>query len=145
MIESIIKPLRPRTVLWEQWAVPKGMRNEGYPVECWVCREPSLAVFSAVEVAQDKDGISRGPEYHLSISKQEPSGMRVLRCTSAEAAWVLDQFELDGAEEDNHVPNGVARNFWRAVAEPMVGLECACKADETAIVEDKGDFVWRAA
>ena len=96
-------------------------------------------MFSAVEVAKDADNIDRGPEYHISISKD---GRR--RCTRSEAIQVLKQFNLDGAEEDNHVPYGIVRNFWRPVAENLVGLECACKKDEPAIVEDKGDYVWRA-
>jgi hypothetical protein len=101
-----------------------------------------VAVISAVEVAADGK-IDKGPEYHLSISRQTPMGPR--RCTSETARWVLKQFGLDGAEEDNHVPNGVVRNFWRPVADPLVGLECECKEEEPAIIEDKGDFVWRPA
>jgi hypothetical protein len=93
---------------------------------------------SAVETMSDED---KGPEYHLSISKQV--GGSPNRCTSNEAKWVLDQFGLDGAEEDNHVPFGVVRNFWRTVATPLVGLECECKDEEPAVVEDKGDFIWR--
>ena len=45
--------------------------------------------------------------------------------------------------EDNHVPGGFVRNFWRPVADRFSGYECACVATEPAIVEDKGDFVWR--
>lgn len=53
-------------------------------------------------------------------------------------------FQLDnGWEEDNHVPYGIARNFWRPLAENLVGIECKCKEEEPAIVEDKGDYVWR--
>lgn len=50
---------------------------------------------------------------------------------------------LEGAEEDNHVPHGKVRNFWRPVAELLVGKECECKAEEPVIREDKGDFIWR--
>jgi hypothetical protein len=85
--------------------------------------------------------VDKGPEYHVSISKQLFAGPT--RCTSDEARWVLEQFGLDGAEEDNHVPGGVVRNFWRPVATGLIGLECECKAEEPAIREDKGDFVWR--
>jgi hypothetical protein len=67
------------------------------------------------------------------------------RCDRNEAKWALEQFGLDGAEEDNHVPGGVVRNYWRTVATGLIGLECECKAEEPAISEDKGDFVWRAA
>jgi hypothetical protein len=102
--------------------------------------ERSLSVISAVEVVDDGE-IDKGPEYHISVSRQTPAGPQ--RCTSDAARFVLKQFGLDGAEEDNHVPYGVVRNFWRPVADRFVGLECECKAEEPAIVEDKGDFVWR--
>ncbi len=143
MIESIIKPLRPKNEDgWMRWPVPQVMYRSGYPCERWFHGLRALQVLSAVEVATDKDGSSNGPEYHISISRAALGLDGPQRCSSAEAKWVLRQFELDGAEEDNHVPGGKVRNFWRPVAESLVGKECACKADEPAIVEDKGDFVW---
>jgi hypothetical protein len=114
----------------------------GYATRAFAHREGFL-VLSAVEVAADADGIDRGPEYHLSFSK-EVAGFKV-RCDTNDAVWLLREFELEGAEEDNHVPHGFVRNFWRPVAENLVGMECACKEDEPAIREDKGDFVWRPA
>lgn len=104
-----------------------------------------MQVLSAVEVARDADGIDRGPEYHVSISSVDfaAANPKPKRCQYLDAVWVLKQFKLESAEEDNHVPGGVVRNFWRTVAEPLIGLECACKADEPAIREDKGDYVWR--
>ncbi len=93
-----------------------------------------LCVISAVEIPDKKIGF----EYHISVTK---FGMK--RCDSKEAKWVLRQFGLDGFEEDNHVPYGIARHFWRPVAENLVGIECKCKEDEPEIVEDKGDYVWR--
>lgn len=108
----------------------------GYPIRAFTHDESGLCVLSAVEVMADED---KGPEYHISISKNGG------RCDSQEAKWVLKQFKLDGAEEDNHVPHGMVRNFWRTVAEPLIGEECPCKATETAIKEEKGDFIWREA
>ena len=137
--ESIIKPLRP---LYPGWNGPMGVNHAvtlGFAGQSFWSLQHQLFVISAVEVAMDKDGIDRGPEYHISISKQTRA--KADRCSAAEAAWVLHQFGLDGAEEDNHVPDGVVRNFWRPVAEAMVGLECACKEAEQAVVE--GDYVWR--
>ena len=136
----IIKPLRPGKH-WRQWPTPKHLAAEGYPCERWYYAERMIQVISAVEVASDKDGSSNGPEYHISISRLE--GADPARVDSFTAQWVLKQFALEGAEEDNHVQGGVVRNFWRPVAENLVGKECECKADEPAIVEDKGDFVWR--
>jgi hypothetical protein len=137
MIGSIIKPKRPKGNGWTKLPPPPAWVTLGYGGEAWE-HKSGLVVISAVEVASDKDGIDKGPEYHISISME---GMR--RATSAEAAWVLHQFDAEGAEEDNHVPNGIVRNFWRPVAEGLIGIECACKADEPAIKEDKGDYIWR--
>ena len=137
---SIIKPLRPNGVGWKE--MPMDQRYTlGFPSRAFFFKEKCLTVISAVEVATDKDMIERGFEYHISISKRIV-GMTI-RCDSNEAKWVLDQFGLEGAEEDNHVPNGMVRNFWRPVASNLVGLECKCKESEPAIVEDKGDFIWR--
>jgi hypothetical protein len=141
MVESVIKPLRPNGDPWVRMPDLPPQYTFGYECEVWKNTSLNLGVMSAVEVASDKDGIDRGPEYHISISKHDRGQPR--RCSLAEALFVLRAFGLEGAEEDNHVPHGVVRNFWRTVAEPMIGLECACKADEPAIVEDKGDFVWR--
>lgn len=141
IIESVIRPLVPAGEGWEYWE--QMTIREGYPCERWVHSKTHLQVLSAVEVARDNDGIDRGPQYHVSISKIDWSRGVAVRCSSSEARWALEQFRLEGAEEDNHVPNGVVRNFWRTVAEPLIGLECACKDTEPKIVEDKGDFVWR--
>lgn len=137
--ESIIKPLRPLYPGWHGPIAVPPRYTMGFAGQSWMSVKHSLFVISALEVAKDKDGIDRGPEFHISISKR--SGPNVARCSVAEAAWVLHQFGLDGAEEDNHVPGGVVRNFWRPVADAMVGLECACKEAEQAVVE--GDYVWR--
>ncbi len=144
MIESIIKPLRPKNEDgWMRWPVPQVMYRSGYPCERWFHGGLALQVLSAVEVATDKDGSSNGPEYHISISRTALGLDGPQRCSFTDAKWVLREFGLEGAEEDNHVAHGKVRNFWRAIAEPLIGKECACKADEPAIVEDKGDFVWR--
>lgn len=137
----IIKPLRPISPGWIQGRNPPEWVSLGFDAETWFHPVSRLCVISAVEVAQDGDGIERGPEYHISISKDTPTGPK--RCSGYEAREVLKQFGMEGAEEDNHVPGGRVRNFWKPVAENLIGLECACKADEPAIVEDKGDYVWR--
>jgi hypothetical protein len=143
MSESIIKPLRPAGHLWRGPIPLPPQITLGYEGYAWQNTEHNLQVFSCVEVAQDKDGISRGPEYHVSISKRIGGG-NPTRASTAEVSWVLHQFgDMSGWEEDNHVPGGVVRNFWRPVAEPLIGMECACKADEPAMVEDKGEYVWR--
>lgn len=137
---SIIAVLRPQGSGWEEIEGAKRY-TLGYPSRAFYHNRSRLFVMSAVEVASDADGIDKGPEYHISISKQLIDGP--VRCDSNEAKWVLAQFKLDGAEEDNHVASGKVRNFWRTVATGLIGLECACKAEESEIVEDRGDFVWR--
>lgn len=136
---SIIPPKRPIASGWVELPKPPRWVSLGFDALMFEQPETGLRVISAVEVAKDADGIDRGPEYHISISKLGG------RCTSAEARTVLEQFDVAGAEEDNHVPHGVVRNFWRPVADRFVGLECACKDAEPAIVEDNGDYVWRPA
>lgn len=138
-VRSVTSVLRPHGPGWRE--IPGAQQfTLGYPARSFLHNRARLFVMSAVEVASDED---KGPEYHISISKQLASG--AVRCDSNEAKWVLAQFQLDGAEEDNHVPSGIVRNFWRPVATGLIGIECRCKAAEPAVVEDRGDFVWRAA
>lgn len=147
VIHSIIKPLRPGAGLGWRGPLDLGgpLVTGGYDAELWMYSDGKVvfSVISAVEVATDKDGKSNGPEYHVSIARQTPSGPA--RCSSVDAAWVLEQFRLEGSEEDNHVEHGVVRNFWRPVAEPLIGRECECKASEPRVIEDRGDFVSRPA
>ena len=139
---AITPCLRPRFGGWRELPPDPQLLRLGGVARVYVHARNRIAVISAVEHPVDGKE-DKGPEYHLSISRQTPMGPR--RCTSDTARWVLRQFGLDGAEEDNHVPNGVVRNFWRPVADRMVGLECDCKDSEPAIAEDKGDFIWRPA
>lgn len=138
-MESIIKPKRPSGPGWRQIRdVPTALDSQGYPFEIWAHDGNGLGVISAVEVAAEKVGMpALGPAYHLSVSAFGQ------RCSSSDALWVLAQFDLYDAKEDNHVPNGRVRNFWRYVADNLSGHECGCVDEEPAVREDKGDFVWR--
>ncbi|WP_349609057.1 hypothetical protein [Cupriavidus sp. DF5525] len=147
MIESIIKPKRPTGPGWIRETGPEIeaiMRAAamGFACEAWLHPGSGIATFSAVEVAHDPGQPDLGPEYHLSISKNDGRG-GTRRTTSAEALWCLAQFELIDAKEDNHVPHGLVRNFWRPVTDQLSGYECPCANDEPAMLEDKGDYVWR--
>jgi hypothetical protein len=128
---------------FRDYAIADQLIKSGYPVERWLHYATDIHVLSAVEVAADKDGSSNGPEYHLSASRMLYNPFRATRIDTNAAKWVLAEFGLDGAEEDNHVPNGVVRNFWRPVASGLIGKECRCKAEEVVIRENKGDFIWR--
>lgn len=143
MIDSVIKPLESKDRAgWGTVGDVRETLRSPFPTVSWYHREYNLAVLSAVEVVNDPaEPVKKGPEYHISISKPLPDGTAVGRCSLAEAMWVLERFGLDGWEEDNHTPNGQVRNFWRPVAEPLVGIECECKERETVVVE--GDYVSR--
>jgi hypothetical protein len=134
----IIPVKRPKGQGWWQVHAPElSINKNGYDYEIWQHKE-GFSVISAVEVAEEeKHSINVGPVYHISISKLHK------RCTSNEAKWVCKQFDMQDAEEDNHVPGGFVRNFWRPIAEKYIGYECPCKETEPAIKEDKGDFIWR--
>jgi hypothetical protein len=138
-VRSIISVLRPKGPGWQE--VPMEGLGDDYPKRAFWHRD-GFNVISAVETI---DNGSQRPEYHISISRPHPTRGTIRRCDSNDARWVLKQFGLEGSKEDNHVPGGKVRNFWRAVAEPLIGLDCECVAEEPAIVEDKGDYVWRGA
>lgn len=138
--QSIIQPKRPSLPGWSRatwWRCPPELAVLGYPVEAWEHRNTGMFALSAVEVASEPGKPALGPEYHLSVSRDGQ------RCTAGDALWVLNAFDLADAKEDNHVPGGKVRNFWRPVADNLSGYECPCVDDEPAIREDKGDFVWR--
>jgi hypothetical protein len=139
MSESIIKPKRPVGPGWRQVVgVHLPMDALGVAYEVWASDASGIGVISAVEVASQKRGLpALGPAYHISVSAFGQ------RCTFADALWVLAEFDLRDAQEDNHVPSGKVRHFWRYVADNLSGYECHCVDEEPAIREDKGDFVWR--
>ena len=139
-INSVIQPKKPASPGWRrvlEWIWPAQLAALGYPVKAWEHPRSGLFCLSAAEVAQEP-GQPEISQYHLSISMSN-----FQRCTSADALFVLAAFGLEDAKEDNHVPSGRVRNFWRPVADHLSGYECPCVDDEPGIREDKGDFVWR--
>lgn len=138
MLEPIIKPKPPIGPGWREIkSEAPELSKMGYPYSIWAHDENQLGVISAVEVATTPGEPDLGPEYHISISNFGQ------RCSTADALWVLGQFDLIDAKEDNHVPSGKVRNFWRPVADNLSGYECPCQKTEPTIKEDKGDFIWR--
>lgn len=131
---SIIQPKKPHGTGWVE--EDASLLQSPYPLKAF-SHESGLFCLSAVEVANEPGEPELGPEYHLSIS------MNGQRCSSAESAFALNAFDLNDAKEDNHVPNDKVRNYWRPVADNLSGYECPCKDEEPAMVEDKGDYVWR--
>lgn len=142
-VTSVIQSLKPKGENWMELPVSMPTMAESITATSWINRQYGFFVISAVEKADQGDGIDRGPEYHLSFTRRTSRGPE--RVDTNEANWILKEFGLEGAEEDNHVPYGKARNFWRTVREDMVGLECACKDEEPKIRENKGDYIWRPA
>lgn len=141
----IVQPLRPRFGEWEQWPVDtSNWPAQPYAIERWYNRSNEVQVVSAVEVVQEI-GRDNRPEYHLSVSGLKHLATTNYRCSNSRALWALRQFGLQGWEEDNHVPGGLVRNFWRPIAEPLVGQQCLCKAIEPEVSEDRGDYIWRHA
>lgn len=138
---EIIKPLQPTPLAMPVWRFD-GWTNTGLGMAMvWMHRTRELVVLSAVEKAEPDPGeLDVGAEYHVSVSR---GGGR--RCTSNDAREVLRMFSADDATEDNHVPNGKVRNFWMPVAEKYRGYECPCVEHEPAMLEDRGDYLWRPA
>lgn len=136
-MENILKPKSP--FLGTHWRFLQTTYDAlGYQSD-WYSHPEGYIAISALEVT---DGILRNetiPQYHISISKNGG------RCDSQEAQFILTQFGLSDALEDNHVPSGIVRNFWQPVDENKIGMECHCVNEEPAIKEDKGDFIWRPA
>ena len=77
---------------------------------------------------------------HDALAPRPLAGER--RATDEEVARILREFDMVGAEEDNHHP-GLARHFWRLCElrpGEVVGM-CECKEGETQVVEADG-YVW---
>lgn len=134
---SVIQPLEPNGIGWYEFTPPKQMEATGYLVRAFKIGQ--IAIYSAVEVVEYVDRSGFGPHYHVSMSKVIP-GSRIERVSLDQAMMLINRFGK-GFLEDNHVPNGKVRNFWRPVAERLIGEECPCVEEELAIQE--GDFTWR--
>jgi len=136
-IPSIIKPLSPISPSWSNLGRTAEEHTFGYEGYYWQHSE-GFMVISSVEVAEGGFADKLMPHYHLSISKGHKR-----RCSSVDARFICTQFGMADALEDNHVPNGFVRNFWMPVTEDQRGAVCPCNDNEPAMLEDKGDFIWR--
>jgi hypothetical protein len=145
-IPNVVASLRPLNLAgWVRWPIPLGSDLERIAgAELWFNESHMVLVCSAVESIAGEDDKARA-EYHLSVSRRVRDRSEVYRCDMDTARWAIRQFGFDGAEEDNHVPHGKVRNFFRPFAWNAVGQACICKASEPKIIEDKGDYVWRDA
>lgn len=142
-MESLIKPLTPNGNYWEcVGRVPRELLF-GYEGFYWHFPPRRFFVISALEVVAP-ERVDLGPEYHVSLTKRDRKD-RMLRTTRFEADFVVQAFGLEDADEDNHVPGGIARNFWLPVAEHLRGYVCPCKETEQPIHDKLNDYTWRVA
>ena len=146
MVISVIQPLQPKNMPWEEIPVEGPLARAGFPVQRWIQWPGNypgalgISILSAVEVVADEPGGEEFVQYHISVSGFDRSDT-ILRLSKTIADAAIAAFGVDGFEVDNHVPNSKVWNYWRHVADPLVGKECACVKDEKLIVE--GDYPWR--
>jgi len=111
----------------------KSWSHEGDIIHAW--RNGTILALSsrhaAVESHKSKLVV---PSFQLSISD------RGRRPSDEVIRGVLADFDLEGAEEDNHSP-GVARHFWLDEGR-SVQPECECKKTEEIVVEPDG-YQWQ--
>lgn len=137
-MENILKPKRPNKN--SGWQLV-GETKDQFGYDKYFYTHPNgFVAISALEVA---DGIIRNeaiPQYHVSISKHP-----AIRCSSQDAKFILKQFGMSDALEDNHSPSRIIRSFWLPVDENKIGIDCHCVENEPAVILDKGDYIWRPA
>lgn len=132
---SAIERLPKHGAGWREVPIPPRMAATLDPdqlVSIW--QRGKLRVVSELAQAELPDGSGEvGPQWFVSVSSQggRPSAAQVERA--------LRDFNMVGAEEDNHLP-GISRQFWLPV-DPARRVGCECKATEETVVEPDG-FTW---
>lgn len=143
----IVHPFRPLSERgWEEWqVVTSHWEKQPYAIARWYNRANEVSVISSIEMVEESYGKPPRPEYHISVSGLAYVGVEIYRCSEQRAQWVLKKFGAENFTQDNHVPNGKVRNYWRPVADPLAGQSCPCIEVEPAVKEMKGDYIWRDA
>jgi hypothetical protein len=126
---------RPTAIGWREVPTPTQAMGHG-PIEIATFENAlGIRVISAIEDA------GKGPEFHVSIS------YRGTRAPRAIMQIVRRAFDMQRAEEDNHVRGGVVRHLWFPCNQEDRACDCA---DELTIVtpfggnDETGDeFVFR--
>ena len=137
-MEAVISAIQPKKPSGPKWKQVPYESMTGYPALMFFHKPSKILVISAVEVASDAPGEEPICSYHISMTR---NGKR--RTRPEETRFALRAFDMEDSNEDNHVPFGLARNFWRPVNDNMADHVCPCQDTEPAMVEDKGSFVWR--
>lgn len=129
MTEREKRPRRDRG--WTEIPFPREARTENTLVgSAWSLR--SVRVISELCNAE-LPGVGVGPTWHVSVTRLARRPM--LR----DVEHALRDFDLVGAEEDNHHP-GSARHFFLPVDPAHRGL-CECKTTEDVVIEPDG-YTW---
>lgn len=115
------------------WVLSRTWNVDGFTVHAWVCGD--ISVCSSREPLPDKRSGLVLPTFQVSVCK------RGQRPDDDAVRSALADFDMEGAEEDNHSP-GRARHFWLVDDGRKVQPECECKATEKTIVEPDG-FRWQ--
>lgn len=151
-LPAIVQPLKPAGGGWRECPTDsvRDWPSLPYSIQRWYNRGHEVQALSAVECVNQEGKIDIDRlEYHVSLSGRKQLDADgfvfgpVYRISSSRARWALRIFGMDEALEDNHVPSGLVRNYWRPLNDREVGEVCKCVEEEPAMREMKGDFVWR--
>lgn len=128
------EPKRPGAGAWVRNGTgqkPPGARGTLPEIYDHVSGMRALTAVEHVQVDAERAQL----EYHVSFSC---AGRRASR---EQVRQALSDFGMAGALEDNHVPGGIARNFWLPI-DPKVDAGCYCETTEKPHDEGEG-YVWR--
>lgn len=124
---------RPRFSGWIEARYP-AVAPRNLADSCWIAvgeSDVDVVVLSSLVLAELPNGSGdSGLQWHVSISCGTGRPGRVL------VRRVLREFDMAGAEEDNHHP-GRARHFWRPL-DPAARVACECKQTEITVTEPDG-------
>lgn len=125
---------RPKNREWRELPLPRPVALLDTNIHASRWQRGTVIAISALEMAElPGTDHEPGPTWHLSISRLGK------RPKPRDVEHALRDFDLVGAEEDNHHPGG-ARHFFQPVDPAYRGV-CECKATEQVIVERDG-YTW---
>jgi len=126
---------------WPYFPPPGYEDVRPYAIERWYHRGNEVQVLSAIEMVSGESPEPRG-EFHVSISGLKHLASDCYRISESRARWALQQFNFTDYVQDNHVPAGKVRNYWRPIAENQNPV-CSCNEREPKVREMKRDYIWR--
>lgn len=126
---------------WRWNKEPIGLPNHRGLISASRWTRGRCRVITALEMAESPNGSGQViPQWHVSVSIAPANGVgHGHRATDEDVGRVLQDFDMVGAEEDNHHP-GVARHFWLPV-DSAHRVDCECKAGEAVVTETDG-YQW---